>query len=117
MTEVKEELVLINLLVDRMSMTENERLGVSDPGIPRPNRRHALEDLITTQLQKAGTGYCDGGGGGIDGRADIFCYGPDGEALWASIEGLVRPLLSNADAKILIRKGYSPESPSREFEL
>ena len=99
-----EHMVLINFLVDSMG----------EPGLPSPRRRHHLERLLRENLAGTGLGECDGGGGGADGRADIFLYGPDADALWARIEGLVRPLLSNADAVVTLRYG---DEGAREREV
>lgn len=44
-----------------------------------------IEDPLIEAIERAGVGEFDGNGIGTDG-AELFMYGPDGEALWQIVE-------------------------------
>jgi hypothetical protein len=74
-----------------------------------------LEDRIIAAVTEAATGEFDGDEL-VDAGATIFLYGPDADALFASVEPVLRihPLCRNA--RVEIRRG-GPGAPQREVRL
>ncbi len=74
-----------------------------------------LEDKLTAAIEEAGTGDFDGNEFG-GGEVVLFMYGPNAEALFRSIEPLLRahPLCQNA--RVEIRPG-GPDIPPQQLRL
>jgi hypothetical protein len=90
--------------------------GTSLPdAIYEANDLETLEDRLVATLSRAGTGEFDGNEIGPT-ETKLFLYGPDAEALFRSVEEVLRsyPLCQNA--RVVLRRG-GPGAPEQEIRL
>jgi hypothetical protein len=75
----------------------------------------SLEDRLVAALSAAGTGEFDGNETGPT-ETVVFLYGPDAEALFTSVEAVLRSYPLCRNARVEIRHG-GPGAPQRELRL
>jgi hypothetical protein len=63
-----------------------------------------IEDPLIEAIEQAEVGEFDGNGIGPDG-AELYMYGPDGEALWAIVEPVLRTAALAPGSYAVIRFG------------
>ena len=76
---------------------------------------HEIEDPLIEAIQQAEVGEFDGNGIGPDG-AELYMYGPDGEALWAIVEPILRNAALGPGSFAVIRFG-EPGARQRLVDL
>ena len=93
-----EHAVLIRIpLSDSEFGTEAERSAI-----------HGLADEIDGAIARSGSGEYDGDEFG-DGECTLYLYGPDADALWASVEEVVRGDPRTAGGHVVKRYGEPGE--------
>lgn len=74
-----------------------------------------IEDPLIEAIERAGVGEFDGNGIGPDG-AELYMYGPDGEALWEIVEPVLRTAGLGPGSYAVIRFG-EPGARQRRVDL
>ena len=96
------------------------RLHLSDPEYGTSGERdaiHGLTDALDAAIREAGSGEYDGDEFG-DGVCTLYTYGPSADALWASIEGIIRGSPLAAGGHVIKRYGGpGPETRVEHVDL
>lgn len=74
-----------------------------------------IEDPLIEAIEQAEVGEFDGNGIGPDG-AELYMYGPDGEALWEIVEPVLRTAVLGPGSYAVIRFG-EPGARQRRVDL
>jgi hypothetical protein len=74
-----------------------------------------IEGPLIEAIERAGVGEFDGNGIGPDG-AELYMYGPDGEALWQIVEPVLRTAALGPGSYAVIRFG-EPGARQRRVDL
>jgi len=74
-----------------------------------------IEDALIEAIEQAEVGEFDGNGIG-PGGAELYMYGPDGEALWEIVEPVLRTAALGPGSYAVIRFG-EPGARQRRVEL
>jgi hypothetical protein len=88
-------------------------LRLSSGGFGTPAERQRLmefEDRLEESIKKAGAGEFDGNEFG-DGECVWYMYGPDADALYRAVEGIIREAAALPGSFVVKRRG-APGDPS-----
>jgi hypothetical protein len=92
-------------------------LRLSSGGLGTPAERQRLLELegkLEKSIKKAGAGEFDGNEFGV-GECVWYMYGPDAEALYGAVEGIIREAATVTGSFVLKRRG-APGDPNANEE-
>ncbi len=95
------------------------QLKLSDDGFGSSEEResmHALQDELTTEIEKNSAGELDGDEFG-GGTCTIYTYGPDADQLYAAMEPVLRKSKLSVGAVVTKRYGEAGDDDAHEEEI
>ena len=93
------------------------RLSESGFGTPADRQRIAeLEERLERSIKKARVGEFDGHEFG-EGECIWYMYGPDADALYGTVEGIIREAATQAGSFVVKRRGAADDPNAKEEKI